>query len=71
MGYNTLDCDHCGAENTNTPIIEKPSRYGYKGEIYHLEQVNSEGRERDNVCIRCLNEQVEIETNKQKAKHTR
>ena len=60
MNNNTLDYDYCGEEHKNTPIIEKPKRFGYKGKIYGLPQINSGRRTVDNVCLNCLNEELEL-----------
>lgn len=60
MGNNTMVCDYCGEEHRYVPIIEKPKRFGYKGEINYLPQINSDGRTVDNVCLSCLSEEIQI-----------
>lgn len=59
MQTNTLTCHYCGEENQYVPIIEKPKRYGYKGTIRFLPQINDDGREVDNICLTCLLEEIE------------
>lgn len=60
MGSNTLICDSCEEENYFVPIIEKPRRFGYKGAVSFLPQINNDGREADNICLDCLSEEVEV-----------
>lgn len=60
MNNNTLDCDYCGEEQKNTAIIEKTKRFGYKGRMHHLPQINNDERTVGNVCLRCLNEELEL-----------
>lgn len=43
----TLDCDNCGDTHRDNIIVEKPERYGYKGEINYI-------GEKRNVCVDCL-----------------
>lgn len=59
MKNTTLSCDYCEEENHYVPIIEKPKRFGYKGKINFLIQINDVGREVDNICSRCLTEEIE------------
>lgn len=59
MSNETLCCDYCGEENRYVPIVEKPSRFGYKGKIHHLAQVNNSNRAKDNICLSCLSEEIE------------
>ncbi|MEE5181155.1 hypothetical protein JDW21_19025 [Bacillus subtilis] len=59
MAENTLKCDHCGEENWYTPIVEQPTRFGYKGKIHQLVQINNDGRKVDNICLSCLKESIE------------
>ena len=42
-----LCCDYCGDTHRENIIVEKPERYGYKGEISYT------GRKR-NICVDCL-----------------
>lgn len=55
---DTLKCEYCGAENRKTPIIQKPVRFGFKGEITVLPQINPDGRSQDNVCLPCFEFEV-------------
>ena len=59
MSNDTLCCDYCGEENRHTPIIEKPKRFGYEGKIHPLATTNSDGRKVDNICLPCLQEEIE------------
>ncbi len=59
MKNNTLCCHYCGEENRHVPIIEKPKRFGHKGKMNFLAQINNDGREVDNICLDCLSEEIE------------
>jgi hypothetical protein len=59
MKNDTLCCDYCGEKHNYIPIIEKPSRFGFKGKIYPLARINKDNRTKDNVCLKCLEEELE------------
>lgn len=59
MSNQTLCCDYCESTHWDIPIIEKPKRFAMNGKLYALKQVNSDGREVDNICIECLKEQID------------
>ncbi len=56
---NVLCCDYCRETHLHVPIIEKPTRFGYKTKIIRLVQINEDGRAKANTCIRCLQEEIE------------
>lgn len=58
MSNNTLCCDYCESTYREVPIIEKPKRFALK-KVCDLTQVNSDGREVDNICLECLKEQID------------
>lgn len=62
MASNTIVCDYCGEEHYYVPIIEKPKRFGYQGEINYLPQINKSGRVGDNICLNCLSEEIQVFT---------
>lgn len=59
MSTETLKCDLCGEENRYVPIVEKPKRFGYKGRIHTLPVINMDNRPSDNICLRCLEGEIE------------
>lgn len=59
MSKNSLRCDYCENTHFEIPIIEKPKRFGLNAKVYALSQVNSDGREVDNICLECLKEQID------------
>ncbi|MCY7911163.1 hypothetical protein MOB65_20115 [Bacillus inaquosorum] len=59
MTQETLRCDHCGEGYRHAPIVEQPTRFGYKGRIHQIAQINNDGREVDNICIHCLIETID------------
>lgn len=58
MSHDILCCDYCGEDHYQTTIIEKPLRFGHKGEIYSLWQMKNDGRLQDNICLQCLNQDI-------------
>lgn len=56
---NELDCDTCFTSHKDTPIIEKPSRFGHKG-IIRLEALNVDDRPVDNICLDCLKDEIDL-----------
>jgi len=59
MSNQTLCCDYCESTHREVPIIENPKRFALNTKVYDLTQVNSDGREVDNICLECLKEQIE------------
>lgn len=59
MDNNRLRCEICGRSHFETPIIEKPLRFGSKANIYTLSQVNNDNRKQDNICLDCLKKEIE------------
>lgn len=55
---NRLCCDECFTLNTDVPIIEKPMRVGYRSKVISLNQNNEDGRSVDNICLDCLEEDI-------------
>lgn len=60
-----LCCDVCFRLYTNTPIFKKPKKIGFRNKTINLKQTNTEGRKEDNICLQCLEREVEeIKKNK-------
>lgn len=59
MSTETLKCDLCGEENRYAPIVEKPKRFGFEGRIHTLPVINQDGRASDNICLQCLEQEIE------------
>lgn len=57
---DTLRCDTCGKTHNDTPIIEKPFRFGFRSKIIELKQTTEDHRAQENTCLDCL--RVEIST---------
>ena len=58
LSLYTLVYETCNRSNKETPIIEKPVRFGFE-KPHDLPQYNFVGRKQDNICIDCLNEEIE------------
>lgn len=56
---NSLCCEQCGKTHFEVPIIEKPLRFCSVVKVYVLGQNNPDGREQDNICINCLQNEIE------------
>lgn len=56
---NTLRCETCQKTHFETPIIEKPLRFGSNAKIYKLPQVNLDNFQQDNICLTCLQNEIE------------
>jgi len=59
MSNQTLCCDYCESTHFEIHILEKPKRFALNAKVHDLTQVNSDGREVDNICLECLKEQIE------------
>lgn len=57
---NILSCEYCDATHRECVILEKPKRYGYKGDIFYTAKNNRDGREQDNMCSNCLISYLEL-----------
>lgn len=55
---NTLCCETCQKSHREIPIIEKPVRFGSKTKIYELSQINLDNRQQDNICLACLQNEI-------------
>ena len=60
MGDITLKCEVCGRNHREIPIIQKPLRFCYETNIHDLPQINRDGRSQDNICLPCLEEEVDV-----------
>jgi len=54
-----LSCETCGRDAHETPIIEKPLRFGFHSDISILVQNNVDGRKQDNMCLDCLVKEIQ------------
>ena len=57
MSNNTLCCDYC--ESTYRKYLSSKTKTICFEKVCDLTQVNSDGREVDNICLECLKEQID------------
>lgn len=61
---NSLCCDVCNKTHFETPIIEKPLRVARKAKVISLSHNNQDGRKVDNICLTCLQKEINDLTKK-------
>lgn len=60
MSDNMMRCDVCKKNHFEVSIIEKPFRFCVNSEIFDLPQINSDGRRQDNICLKCLADEIDL-----------
>ncbi|EGW39348.1 hypothetical protein [Desulfosporosinus sp. OT] len=55
---DTLRCEICGKTHKDTPIIEKPCRFGFRSKIIQLKQSTGDHRTQENICLECLQGEI-------------
>lgn len=65
---NLLRCETCGQSTYETPIIEKPFRFAFLSDVQLLEQQTGDHRKQENICLDCLNSEIEKEKSKYEKK---
>lgn len=59
MSKESLCCDVCNRTHFETAIIEKPFRTCHKAKVFKLEHTNQDMREQDNICLDCLQKEID------------
>lgn len=60
MSDDRLRCEVCQRDHFEVPVIEKPFRFCHEAKVFELPQINSNGRNQDNICLPCLAEEIDL-----------
>jgi hypothetical protein len=58
VNRDNLRCETCGKSHNDTPIIEKPFRFGFRSKIIQLKQSTKDHRTQENTCMECLQGEI-------------